>query len=150
MLGKLARWLVLLGFDAHFVKKSERSDLDIAEEALREGRILLTQDRRIPAVHGLKMLVLREQHFEDQLKRVLSDCGLKADARRLFSRCTDCGVLLARVSRESILEVLPPLVRTLETDFFRCPQCRHVYWRGTHVRNTIQKLEQMGVIAKEG
>jgi len=144
MLGKLARWLVLLGYDARFVKRSERSDLDIAEEALREGRVLLTRDRRIPAVRGLRVLVLREQRFEDQLKRVLGDFGLKPDAKRFFTRCPECGSSLQAVSRESVLGELPPLVRTLDTAFFRCDPCRHLYWHGTHVRNTVEKVRRMG------
>lgn len=144
-MGKVARWLVMLGYDARFVKRSERPDKDIAAEALKDGRVLLTRDTRMPPVKGLRIIVVREQRFEDQLRRVFAETGLKPERSRLFSRCTECNEPLDGLSRDEALPLVPPLVRELETPFFRCPSCRRVFWSGTHVRNTIEKLERMGL-----
>lgn len=145
MLGKVARWLVMLGFDARLAPSDSREDAALLEEARREGRVFLTRDTRIPPVAGLRVLVLREQRFEDQLRRVLRETGLTPDPARLFSRCTLCNEALAPLPREEALPRVPEKVRGLRTDFFRCPRCGNVYWAGTHVANTLKKLKGMGL-----
>src|SRR3954471_12182295 len=69
MLGRVARWLVMLGYDAQFSKPDE-PDEAMAERARDQGRILLTRDTRIAPFNGLRMVVLKEQGFEAQLRRV--------------------------------------------------------------------------------
>ncbi len=144
MLGKLARWLILLGYDAAFDSQG-RSDLELLELAHREGRVFLTRDAKIPDVSGLRKLVLREERFEAQLTRVAKELALRPDPGRLFSRCTYCNRALDKIPREAALPLVPPLVRSLDTDFFRCPSCERVYWRGTHTERTIKKLQRLGL-----
>lgn len=145
MLGKLARWLILLGYDACFVRADGRADLELLEQAHREGRVFLTRDTKIPEVAGLRKLVLREQRFEEQLAHVLRELALKPNRKRLFTRCTYCNELLKTVLREEALPQVPPLVRSLRTDFFRCPSCLRFYWNGTHTERTVKKLARMGL-----
>ena len=145
MLGKLARWLTILGYDARCAPSDSREDAALLEEAQREGRIFLTRDTRIPSVRGLRMLVLREQRFEDQLKRVLQETSLTPDPKRFFTRCTLCNKTLIHVPREEALPNVPKKVRDLQTDFFLCTACGHYYWTGTHVENTLKKLRRMGI-----
>lgn len=145
MLGRVAKWLVMLGYDAEFAGKVQEGDFDMAYRARSEGRVLLTRDTRIPPFSGLTTLVLREQRFEDQVRRVFKECGLKVEPARLFTRCTECNVAVESVPREEALPEVPPKVKTLETRFFRCPRCRRLYWSGTHVSNTLAKLKQMGL-----
>src|SRR5262249_20217599 len=131
MLGKVARWLVLMGYDAAFAGEGEK-DLELLERARREGRVFLTRDANIPEVAGLRKLVLRERAFEDQLARVLGEWGLPPAPARLSTRCPYCTLGLEEIPREAALPLVPPLVRQLQTPFFRCPQCRRMYWNGTH------------------
>lgn len=145
MLGKLAKWLILLGYDTRFVGADARPDLELLEEAHREGRVFLTRDTKIPEVRSLRKIVLREQRFEEQLLSVLEQFSLKPDRRRLFTRCTYCNRMLEILAREEALPQVPPLVRRLETEFFRCPSCRRIYWNGTHTERTIRKLERLGL-----
>lgn len=145
MLGKLARWLVLLGYDARFVGGDGRADIELLEQAHREGRVFLTRDTKIPEVAGLLKIVIREQRFEEQLVHVLRELSLKPDRKRLFTRCTYCNEKLEALAREEALPQAPPLVRELPTDFFRCPSCRRLYWNGTHTERTIKKLDRMGL-----
>lgn len=145
MLGKLARWLILLGYDARYVGDDGRSDAELLEQARREDRVFLTRDTKIPEVAGLRKIVIREQRFEPQLAQVLRESGLKPDRKRLFTRCTTCNRALETLTRDEALPLVPPLVRELETAFFRCPQCLRVYWNGTHTARTIEKLERMGL-----
>lgn len=146
MLGRVAKWLLLLGYDAAFAGRQEEGDFDLAYRARQEGRILLTRDTRIPPFAGLRLLVLREQRFEDQLRRVFAEFGLRAEPGRLFSRCTECNLAVRPLQREGALPRVPEKVRTLDTRFYECPGCRRVYWSGTHVGNTIEKLRAMGLL----
>ena len=145
MLGKLARWLVLLGYDARYAHVKGETDLELLEQAHREGRVFLTRDTKIPAVAGLRMVVVRGQRFEDQLLQVQKELGLKPDRRKLFSRCTYCNEPLTPLSRDEALPLVPPLVRELKTPFFRCPSCKRMYWSGTHTERTIKRLEKLGL-----
>ena len=144
MLGKLAKWLILLGYDARYESQG-RSDLELLEEARRENRVFLTRDGRIPDVKGLVKLVLREDRFEAQLTRVAKELGLRPDPSRVFSRCTYCNAALDKLPREAALPLVPPLVRELPTEFFRCPSCARLYWNGTHTERTIKKLRRLGL-----
>jgi uncharacterized protein with PIN domain len=92
------------------------------------------------------MIVLREQRFEDQLRRVLKETGLTPDPKRFFTRCTLCNEALVHVPREEALPNVPEKARSLPTDFFRCPACGRHYWTGTHVENTLKKLRRMGIL----
>lgn len=145
MLGKLARWLMILGFDAKWAGNSTKTDLELLEEARREGRIFVTRDQGIPAVQGLPMIVLREQPVEAQLTRLFRDLGLRADLGKLFTRCTYCNAALELLKREEALPLVPELVRTLDTPFWRCPTCKRLYWNGTHVERTIKKIKRLGL-----
>ena len=145
MLGKLARWLIMLGYDAAYGGSDGRPDSSLQEQAKREGRIFLTRDTRIPQVAGLRMILVRPTRFEDQLRFVLRKLELKPDRKRLFTRCTYCNQALESVPREEALTQVPPLVRELQTDFWRCAKCRRMYWGGTHTQRTIEKLDRWGI-----
>ncbi len=145
MLGKLARWLIMLGYDAAYGGAAGESDAALLERAKKEGRIFLTRDTRIPRAAGLRMLVVRPTRFEDQLRYVLKALELKPDRKKLFTRCTYCNEALASVPREEALALVPPMVQELQTDFWRCGTCKRMYWGGTHVQRTVEKLERWGI-----
>ena len=145
MLGKLARWLILLGYDARYAQAKGETDLELLEQAHREGRIFLTRDAKIPEVAGLRKILVRPTRFEQQLAHVLRTLGLKPDRAKLFSRCTYCNLPLEALAREEALPLVPPLVRELQTPFFRCPKCARMYWTGTHTERAIKKLDSLGL-----
>jgi len=145
MLGRLARWLAFLGYDSRFAGASPRPDTELLEEAQREGRVFLTRDRGIPPVAGLRMVVLAEEELDAQLERLRGELGLRADPARLFTRCTRCNLELQELPREQALALVPPLVRSLDTPFRRCPGCARVYWLGTHVERTLARLRRLGL-----
>src|SRR4051812_19028370 len=106
MLGKLAHWLILLGYDAAYAEGA-RTDLELLEQAHREGRVFLTRDTKIPDVAGLRKLVLREQRFEAQLAHVARELDLRFDRAKAFSRCTYCNEPLVSLPREDALPLVP-------------------------------------------
>ena len=147
MLGKLARWLILLGYDAAYAQQG-KSDLELLEQAHREGRVFLTRDTKIPEVTGLVKIVIPEQRFEGQLGRLIEKVGLVLDKSRLFSRCTYCNEPLDRLAREEAVPLVPLLVRELDTSFSRCPKCRRVYWLGTHTERALKRFERLFAMSR--
>ena len=145
MLGKLARWLVLLGSDAAFAGSDGRSDLELLRQAQSEGRVFVTRDRRIPEVAGLRVVVLLRSSFEEQLRELADALSLKPDPARLFSRCAECNEPLAALTREEALPLVPPKVKTLETSFWRCPKCGKLFWTGTHTDRIVATLRRAGL-----
>jgi hypothetical protein len=129
-LGKLARLLRMMGFDTAY--ENSLDDELIASSARAERRIVLTRDRgllkRRAVTHGY---LVRSLAPREQLDEVLTRFDLAAMVR-LFGRCMSCNVALARVSRISVLDLLPPAVAETCTEFSRCPGCGKVFWRGTH------------------
>jgi uncharacterized protein with PIN domain len=148
MLGKLARWLALLGYDAKFAGADGRSDLELLRVAQNEGRIFVTRDRRIPEVAGVRKVVILHETLAEQLRQLVEELGLKPDAARLFSRCADCNEPLETLNREEALPLVPPKVQTLDTPFWRCPRCARLYWNGTHTERIVKKIQAMGLSAQ--
>jgi uncharacterized protein with PIN domain len=145
MLGKLARWLVLLGYDAKFAGCTGRSDLDLLAEAQSEGRIFVTRDRRIPEVAGVSKVVILHEDLEDQLRQLAGELSLKPDPALRFSRCAKCNEPLETLTREEALPLVPPNVRTLDTPFWRCRKCSRLYWNGTHTDLVIKTIKRLGL-----
>lgn len=145
MMGKVAKWLNFLGYDASFVTPEKRSQAGLLKAAKAEGRILLTRDADLEFAPGIKVLMLREQKFEDQLRKVFGVLKLKVVPEKLFKRCTLCNLELEKMTREEATPLVPEKVRTLDTEFSRCPGCRRIYWSGTHIENNLKKLKNLGL-----
>jgi hypothetical protein len=145
MLGKLARWLAILGYDAKFAGVDGRSDLELLREAQREGRVFVTRDRRIPDVAGLRKVVIAHEDFEAQLRQLIAEMALKPDPALLFSRCAYCNEPLETLTREVALPLVPPKVRTLVTPFWRCGLCGRLYWNGTHTDAIVATIRRLGL-----
>jgi hypothetical protein len=130
MLGRLARWLRLLGFDTAY--EAHLPDAEVVRRALEEERWILTRDRALPAewrVSGVR--VLESEELREQLAEVVRAFRL-AGLVRPFSRCGECNALLAPASGDQIEASVPPRVAAREREFRRCPGCGRVYWRGSH------------------
>jgi uncharacterized protein with PIN domain len=143
MLGKLARWLVLMGRDADHAGPRV-TDLELVGRALRERRVFLTRDRGVPEVPGLRLVRIADPRLELQLKQVFAELGLDPDPARWFTRCAECNAPLETLTREQALPSVPPKARELDTVFRRCPACARVYWDGTHVERARKRLEGWG------
>jgi uncharacterized protein with PIN domain len=140
MLGRLARWLRLLGFDA--IWEPHVPDAALVRRALEEERWILTRDRalpvewRVPRVH----VVSAETPFE-QLREVIRVFGLAPHARP-FARCSRCNTPLEPLAPEHAAARVPPAVRERHDRFFVCPRCDRVYWEGSHVERMRRVLER--------
>ncbi len=137
MLGRLARWLRVLGYDTLY--SSEMDDAELAQRARDEDRILLTRDVEVARRRGLRVLLLADDQIEGQLREVVRRLHLSTE--EAFSRCITCNVPLADLERAQAREWVPPYVFATQTRFRRCPTCGKVYWRGTHWAHMHEVLQ---------
>lgn len=131
--GRLARWLRVLGYDAAY--ESRLDDARLVARALAERRVLLTRDsdmvhRRAIASGALRCILLRDDRVEAQLRQVVSDLGLHPE--QVLTRCLECNVELEPRAKAAVLQLLPPHVRLIQDRFSQCTRCARVYWPGTH------------------
>ena len=141
MLGRLARWLRILGYDVAY--ESSISDNDLIARALRENRIILTMDRELANRKSAKnVLLLRSDDYKEQLKHVITYYKIDCESH-IFSRCLLCNERLDSVEKEKIKDKVPPYVYATHDEFDICPQCRRAYWSGTHRDNILKKLDKI-------
>lgn len=142
MVGSLAKWLRALGHDVAYDPFME--DRALLRRAKDEGRVLLTRDSRLVQVRDCPPHVfIRHDRLEDQLSQVIAEAGLDLNEERFLSRCMECSGLLLEVEKASVKGEVPPYVFATQNEFRRCPQCRRVYWRGTHLPRLKKKLRRL-------
>ncbi len=136
--GKLARWLRLLGYDVVYMKAKDKAA--IAWRARSEGRILLTRDHSLANRRGLQVVLINNQDLEGQLDQVLQEVGLPPQAAG--PRCMGCNMPLVSLAPEEAREFVPPYVVRTHRAFSQCPACGKVYWSGTHWEKIKARVEE--------
>ena len=139
MLGRLATWLRLLGYDTLYIPHAD--DPELARIARLEDRVLLTRDVELTRRRGVHHLLIESDQVEAQLQQVLRVYHLSA--LEAFSRCAECNAPLDDASKESVQDSVPSYVFQTQERFRRCAQCGRVYWRGTHWARIIAQIEDL-------
>ncbi|HSA95130.1 MAG TPA: Mut7-C RNAse domain-containing protein [Acidobacteriota bacterium] len=142
MLGRLAKWLRILGFDVVYFSKAE--DRELVAIARREGRILLTRDTGLieKTAKRPNRLFIRSDDWEAQIAQVLDELELW-DEVRANTRCIACNLPLKPLSRERARNLVTPYVGESATAFAVCPGCERVFWQGTHYGDMEKKIERL-------
>jgi hypothetical protein len=129
-LGRLARYLRFAGFDTLWANAWD--DAELVAIAAREDRVALTCDRALLMHRALPAgCWLRSRQPLAQLGEVARRYALALDGARA-SRCLECNALPLPVAREEVAASLLPGTRAGFAEFWRCPGCRRIYWRGSH------------------
>jgi uncharacterized protein with PIN domain len=130
MLGRLARWLRIMGFDTAY--EEHITDAELVRRSLQEQRVILTRDRALPEEWRVaSVFVLTSETGVGQLREVVRAFDLAADVV-LFTRCSVCNARLEPASRDSVRADVPERIFATHDVFRRCPGCSRVYWRGSH------------------
>lgn len=136
-LGRLARYLRLLGFDV--IYRNDFTDREVAQIAQRQKRIVLTRDRAL-----LQQKIITHGYFvradkpREQVREVLARLDLYGAVRR-FTRCLRCNGELETVDKQAVLHRLEPKTRKYYDRFRRCKDCGQAYWKGSHF-DRMEKL----------
>ncbi|MDH4207259.1 MAG: Mut7-C RNAse domain-containing protein [Anaerolineae bacterium] len=139
MLGRLAKWLRLLGYDTLY--EATADDHDLVRLARAEGRLLLTRDRELARRKALNSLFIESDRPEEQLAQLLRD--LRLDSQTFAPRCARCNTLLEAMDRKEAKGRVPSYVFSRHEEFTFCPQCQRVYWPGTHWQRMRQRIEEI-------
>lgn len=141
MLGKLAKWLKILGFDVIFLNRA--ADDEILRRARNEKRVLLTRDHQLFAAAGnSRAMLVESEEWPEQLSQVLDAFDLRT-AVRPYSRCLTCNVRLRRISRQRARNLVAPFVLEQAPSFAICPGCGRVFWPGTHYDDMSARLREI-------
>jgi uncharacterized protein len=131
-LGRLAAYLRMFGFDTLY--RNDYNDEELATISAREDRVLLTRDA------GLLMrsivtwgYYLRTTNPARQVVEVLERFDLTSSIRP-FCRCMHCNAILRTTSKDAISDLLQPETKKHYDEFFICPECERIYWKGSHYR----------------
>jgi len=141
MLGRLARWLRILGIDTAY--EADIEDAELVRRALAERRTILTCDRPLREQWRVEdILVLDCWAVMEQLREVVRRFGLQGHIR-LFSRCSCCNAPLREASVQDAAERAPEYVLRNTEEFQRCPSCGRVYWEGSHTERIRRALADL-------
>ena len=140
-LGKLSRYMRMLGFDTYY--KNDLDDSEIVDISLEEKRTILTRDigllKRGKVTHGY---FVRNTEAEEQVEEIVNRFQLESRIKE-FTRCIDCNTELIPIEKEKVIDKLPPKVREYYNEFFICPNCSKVYWKGSHVENMLRVVNKL-------
>ena len=141
MLGRLAKWLRIIGQDVIYGR--HLSGRGLVRAATQERRVMLTRDRGIRRWNPDRCIFIRDDRFRGQLKQVVEECGLDPFAG-LLTRCVECNKPLQPIAKEQIADTLPPYVLETQEVFSVCPGCRRVFWPATHQQLMVEELKRLG------
>jgi hypothetical protein len=143
--GKLAKWLRMMGYDALFFEGSD--DSQMVATALAENRVILTRDtqimrRRVITKGQLKAILIQSDEPERQMRQVRDTMKLDCQYKP-FTICLECNQPLLGRSKEEVKDRVPPYVFQTQSQYMECPTCHRIYWRGTHWQAMTRKLEHL-------
>ena len=140
MLGSLARWLRMLGYDTVYEK--DISDESVLKMASEEGRHIITRDRDL--AKRPDAMLLESEDLEAQLKAVSTEFGLSFDESRI--RCSACNGPLVDLSKDDARSAVPEGAWAENDSFWKCDACGKVYWKGSHWHGIMDRFRKLNLV----
>lgn len=142
-LGRLSKWLRILGFDTEYF--TEDKEVSLIIRALQEDKIILTRNTHWGKHLGIKKLHIQSDSVYAQLQQVVRELPLVLDKSRMFTRCVLCNEALEAVEKERVKDRVPEYVFTTHENFVICAHCQRIYWQGSHWGNVEKILKEIQV-----
>ncbi len=139
MLGSLAKWLRMIGYDTVYDKSLD--DKAIAAAARADSRFILTRDKELAKEPGA--MLVEDDLLDGQLSAVRAKFGLSFDESAI--RCTACNGELAELPKEQAKESVPEGAFAANDKFWKCAGCGKVYWRGSHWLGIMERLKKLSL-----
>jgi len=141
MLGRLAKWLRIAGFDVLYSNRF--TDDELISLSRQDGRILLSRDTRLLVRRAVERFIFLEtEEIQSQIRQVFKITHTRS-LPGILSRCLSCNELLVAETREQVREFVPPFVFETQSQFKSCPTCGKIYWAGTHRQSVLHTLERL-------
>lgn len=143
MLGRLARWLRILGYDTLY--DSNYTDDELFFKAHQERRILLTRDSDLAARMNPEFcFFITESSVREQVRQVVKQFQLNTE-EFVFTRCTLCNEPIKPLSKELAEGRVPEFVYHSSQEFYYCEHCDKIYWAGSHIKQVRELLAKLSV-----
>jgi len=154
MLGKLTRWLRMLGYDVKY--SNNLDDAQLIMIAKKERRILLTRDLELyqqAIAKGINAFYLEGKTEAENLASLAQRFKIKLNIEMATSRCPKCNTRVKQVAKERVSDKVEESTFSYYNEFWECPKCEQVYWQGAHwarIQKTLEKAkENLEKIQKE-
>ena len=137
-LGRLAKWLRILGFDTSFESETE------GHTYIEPGRIQLTRirDRKKDNISERRIFITSD-HYIEQLKQVLQTLKIDPLELRPFSRCIRCNHLIEVADKTDVLGKIPDFIWEAHDMFHICQKCNRIYWPGSHTQRCLDNIQRL-------
>ena len=143
MLGTLAKWLRIYGFDTFFAN-SDISDKELIDIAKKQDRVIITRDKNL-VYSSRKKLVdvfqIKSTNLDDQLSKVLKNYEIHEE--NILSRCLLCNSSLQKIDKKEVKEEVPHRIFNSNDKFWFCNKCKKIYWKGSHYDKMIEKMDSL-------
>ena len=141
MLGKLAKWLRILGYDTLYSRTlSDDRFLELANE----DRILLSRNTRIVGkITSDRLIFVEGNDPKIQLEGLIRLLDLKPNPDKFFSRCTVCNGLIEPVEPQDVVGKVPDHIWTRHNRFSKCKSCGKIYWPGSHLERSRREIRRL-------
>mgnify|MGYP006283627639 CR=1 FL=1 len=142
MLGSLAKWLRIYGFDTYFAERTV-DDSELINIAKKEGRVLITRDKELvynAKRENVKVIKIETTDLEEQKEQIITI--IKPKSLNYLSRCLLCNSLLEEISKNEVKNKVPEKIFENNEEFLYCKKCNKIYWKGTHYENMLSKINQ--------
>lgn len=136
MLGKLVKYLRILGLDAIYFRPSKKE----LEGVFEEPYYFFTRRKKSPYRNAI---YIKADHVQDQLKEIKHIIKQYIDPSRIFSRCIECNKELEKIEKEKVEPFVPEYVFRTQEEFRICPVCKKIYWSGSHVENMSKWIKKL-------
>ena len=143
MLGTLAKWLRVYGFDT-FYAPTQITDVELISISKNEKRVLITRDKKL--VHqarreNIRVIQITSSNIDEQLCKILGD--VKVDRNFVLSRCLICNSEVDEISKKDVKDKVPKRVFENNEEFWYCPRCDKIYWKGSHYEKMLEKIQKI-------
>jgi len=152
MLGRLTRWLRMLGHDVKY--STTMDDSHLMAVARREKRVLLTRDLELykqATAKGVEVFYFQGSTGEEKLSEVARRFNIRMEIDLAVSRCPKCNTKLKQTTKGKVQGKIEESTLLHYDEFRKCPKCGQIYWQGSHwddIRRTLESAKaRLGVLS---
>jgi len=147
MLGKLTRWLRMLGQDVTYSTQLE--DAELIKNAKKENSVLLTRDSELyqrAISKGIDAFYVEGRTEAEKLAKLAERFGFPLTINLAFSRCPRCNGRIRLTPKEQLADKVEKNTFVYYDKFWKCSKCGRVYWQGAHwdgIRATLEEAKKI-------
>jgi uncharacterized protein with PIN domain len=143
MLGTLAKWLRIYGFDTYYAT-SDISDDKLLNIAKKENLVLITRDKNLvyrARRQIINFIEIKSTDLDEQLSTVLKGCAISED--NVLTRCLLCNSTLNDIDKKEVKDNVSERVFNSNEKFWFCNKCKKIYWKGSHYDKMLEKMNSI-------